>query len=403
MTNRISVVGLGADGWRGLTANARDHINAADVLMGSRRQLALIPTDRKVRVEWPSPLVPALPGLLAQHADSKVCVLASGDPMFHGIGVTLAHLAGAENLDVVPAASSASLACARLGWPLADIPVISLVSRHVAVILPELAPGRRLLILSRDGSTPAAVAALLAERGFGASTVTVLEELGGPAERVFAGKAAGWDADCAALNVVAVAVAGGGTQRLTRVPGLPDDVYGVDGQLTKQEMRALTLSALAPARGELLWDVGAGSGSIAIEWMRTHSSCRAVAFESRQDRVGRLTANAERLGVPDLHVTGAAPASFGGLADRFMLPDAVIVGGGVTQPALLEESWRHLRPGGRMVVNAVTAESEALLVQWFSHRGGTLRKMQVYRAAPLGDFTTWRPQLPGTQWIGTKQ
>ncbi|MCW4353059.1 precorrin-6y C5,15-methyltransferase (decarboxylating) subunit CbiE [Hoyosella sp. YIM 151337] len=403
MTNRISVVGLGADGWRGLTANARDHINAADVLMGSRRQLALIPTDRKVRVEWPSPLVPALPGLLAQHADSKVCVLASGDPMFHGIGVTLAGLAGAENLDVVPAASSASLACARLGWPLADIPVISLVSRNVAVILPELAPGRRLLILSRDGSTPAAVAARLTEWGFGASTVTVLEELGGPAERVCAGKAADWDVDCAALNVVAVAVAGGGTQRLTRMPGLPDDVYGANGQLTKQEMRALTLSALGPAPGELLWDVGAGSGSIAIEWMRTHISCRAVAFESRQDRIGRIIANAERLGVPDLHVTGAAPASFGGLADRFMLPDAVMVGGGVTQPALLEESWRHLRPGGRMVVNAVTAESEALLVRWFSHRGGSLRKMQFYRAAPLGDFTTWRPQLPGTQWIGTKQ
>lgn len=404
MTSRIAVVGIGADGWPGLSPAARELIERAAVLMGSERQLGLVPDSGQRRVAWPSPLLAALPGLLDEHRDSGICVLASGDPMFYGIGVTLARLVGPENLHVIPHVSAASLACARLGWPLADTPVVSAVNRPLAGILPELTHGRRLLILSQDGRTPAQVAGLLAECGFGESVVTVLENLGASAERIFTHRANGWSAaECSTLNVVAVDVRGTSATHLTRVPGLPDDVFGTDGQLTKQEMRALTVSALAPAPGELLWDVGSGSGSIAIEWLRTHPRCRAVAFESDSARVPRISRNAERLGTPQLKIAGSAPESFTELPAQLRLPDAVMVGGGVTQPGMLDACWGALREGGRMVVNAVTAESESLLLQWFSQHGGSLRKVQVYRAAPLGGFTAWRPHLPGTQWIGTKR
>ncbi|AEF40475.1 bifunctional cobalt-precorrin-7 (C(5))-methyltransferase/cobalt-precorrin-6B (C(15))-methyltransferase [Hoyosella subflava] len=403
MTKRIAVVGIGADGWAGLSAKARHTIEQARVLVGSGRQLALVPDLGQERIAWPSPLMPALPGLLHAHRDSGLCVLASGDPMFHGIGVTLARIAGPEGLNVVPHVSSASLACARLGWPLHETPVVSLVNRDVSSLVPELTQGRKLLVLSEDEHTPAEVAKLLTGHGYGSSLVTVLERLGGPDEHVVEGTAQLWSHGTGhSLNIVAIEVAGTMPARLTRIPGLPDAVYGEDGQLTKQEMRALTLSALAPAPGELLWDVGAGSGSIAIEWMRSHPLCRAVAFESDADRVPRIKRNAEQLGVPGLVIAAAAPQSFSELAPRVAAPDAIMVGGGVTQDGLLDACWSRLPPGGRMVVNAVTAQSETLLLDWFTRCGGSMRKLQVYRAAPLGEFTAWRPQLPGTQWIGTK-
>ncbi|MFG1781553.1 precorrin-6y C5,15-methyltransferase (decarboxylating) subunit CbiE [Rhodococcus oryzae] len=405
MTELLTVVGIGADGWSGLSPKAQRAITDAEVLMGSPRQLDLVPDDDAgsdaVRVPWPSPLVPALPGLLAEHEDRRVCVLASGDPMFHGIGVTLTNLVGPERMQVIAHPSSASLACARLGWALHETPVVSVVNRPVEVITPELADHRRFLVLSRDADTPAALATLLRENGYGGSELAVLEQLGGDRERIVRGRADGWDHPTGdPLNVVAVrCVRGVATPRLTRVPGLPDEAYESDGQLTKQEIRALTLSALAPAPGELLWDVGGGAGSIGIEWMRADAGCRAIGFERDPDRAARIATNARRLGVPGLEIRGAAPDALAGAPT----PDAIFLGGGVTAPGVFETCWDRLPPGGRMVVNAVTAESETLVLRWHGLHGGTLRKFQVYRGGPLGGFTAWRPQLPVAQWTATKK
>ncbi|WP_067536390.1 bifunctional cobalt-precorrin-7 (C(5))-methyltransferase/cobalt-precorrin-6B (C(15))-methyltransferase [Nocardia crassostreae] len=396
----LAVIGIGADGWDGLGGPSRRAITDAEVLMGSARQLALVPDSGAQRVTWPSPLLPALPGLLERYAGQRICVLASGDPMFFGIGVTLAKLVGAQSLRVLPQPSSASLACARLGWALADTPVVSAVGRRPETVLPELADGRRVLLLSSDEHTPARLAELLVRNGLGGSTLTVLEELGGPGERIDSGVAREWLRQPGnPLNIVAIdCVADPGAPRLTRLPGLPDAVYGGDGQLTKYEIRTLTVAALAPAPGELLWDIGGGSGTIAIEWCRTDPACRAVTFERLDARREQITANAATLGVPVVDVRDAAPEAFADLP----APDALFIGGGLTQDGLFAACWERLRPGGRLVANDVTAESEALLTTLAAAHGGALRRYQIYRAEPLGGFTTWRPQLPVTQWVTRK-
>ncbi|WP_433754875.1 precorrin-6y C5,15-methyltransferase (decarboxylating) subunit CbiE [Nocardia sp. CA-135398] len=395
----IAVVGIGADGWDGLGAAAREAVSRAELVFGSARQLELIPRDVTVaRREWPSPLVPALPRLFADNTGRQICVLASGDPMFYGIGVTLARLFGPEHLRVLPQASSASLACARLGWAMAETPVVSAVGRPVETVLPELADRRRVLVLSANERTPGQLAELLRDNGFGESTLTVLEQLGGPRERVVRDRAAEWELAAGdPLNIVAIdCVADPKHRRATRVPGLPDELFGGDGQLTKSEVRALTLAALAPAPGELLWDVGGGSGSIAIEWCRTHPSCRAVSFERLEHRRRQIADNAAALGVPYIDVFGEIRTDIGKSTESAP-PDAIFIGGGLTQDGVLETCWSHLRQGGRLVANAVTAESEALLLKWAAAQGGELRKFQIYRAEALGNFTTWRPQLPVTQ------
>ncbi|WP_245745892.1 precorrin-6y C5,15-methyltransferase (decarboxylating) subunit CbiE [Nocardia altamirensis] len=399
----VFVVGIGADGFAGLGRAAREAVAAAEVIFGSARQLALVSADATgEHVAWPSPLLPALPELFERHAGARICVLASGDPMFYGIGVTLARLLGADALRVLPQPSSASLACARLGWGLAETPVVSVVGRALATVLPELIDGRKVLVLSADERTPGQLVELLVSNGFGDSTVTVLEQLGGSAERVDAGIAKQWQRPAGdPLNIVAIeCVAEPGQFRATRVPGLPDELFGGDGQLTKNEVRALTLAALAPAPGELLWDIGGGSGSIAIEWCRTHPSCRAVTFERLEHRRQQIAENAATLGVPNIVVRGEVLAELSGAESA--PPDAIFVGGGLTTDGIFEACWSTLRPGGRLVVNAVTAESESLLLHLASTYGGTLRKFQIYRAEPLGSFTTWRPQLPVTQWSVVK-
>ncbi|WP_018680743.1 precorrin-6y C5,15-methyltransferase (decarboxylating) subunit CbiE [Actinokineospora enzanensis] len=394
----VTVVGIGADGWAGLAPPARAVVLGAEVVVGAGRQLGLLPDEVPgERVAWPSPLVPAIPGMLAEYAGREVCVLASGDPMFHGIGTTLSRFGPVR---VLPHPSSVSLACARLGWAADDVEVVSAVGRPVERLHAVLHPGRRVLVLSENGTTPSAVVELLRARGFGSSVVTVLEELGGPGERVTGDLDGVAALDIAALNVVAVeCVADPGARRLPRVPGLPDDVYEHDGQITKREIRAVTVSALAPEPGELLWDVGAGSGSVGIEWSRTHPACRAVAIESRDERADRVVRNARALGVPGLQVVrGAAPAALADLEQ----PDAVFVGGGVTAEGVLPACWSALRPGGRIVVNAVTLESEALVVRWQAAVGGSLTRLEVGRAAPIGGFTAWRPALPVTQWVAIR-
>jgi precorrin-6Y C5,15-methyltransferase (decarboxylating) len=398
----VVVVGIGADGWDGLSPTARRAIEGADVLRGSVRQLALVPGEVVAeRVPWPSPMGPALAGLLEDRPGRRVVVLASGDPMLSGVGTSLVRLHGAGAVEVLPHPSSVTLACARLGWAVEETTVVSVVGRPLELLTPHVTPGRRLLVLGSDGSTPRQVAALLTGRGYGASRLTALAQLGGPAERTFCGTAAEWPhLETDPLVITAVeAVGDPGTVPLPTVPGLPDDAYAHDGQLTKRDVRALTLARLVPLPGQLLWDVGAGAGSIGIEWMRVHPSSRAVAVEADPQRAHRIRQNAGSLGVPDLHVVeGRAPGALAGLPT----PDAVFVGGGATTPLLLEVCWEALPAGGRLVVNAVTVESEAVLADWFARVGGDLVRVGVQRAEPVGSFSGWKAAMPVTIWSVTK-
>jgi precorrin-6Y C5,15-methyltransferase (decarboxylating) len=388
----VTVVGIGADGYTGLSSAGRHAVDAADVLFGGPRQLDLLPAADGERVSWPSPLVPALPRLLAERHGRRVCVLASGDPMHYGIGTTLVRLLGAAHVRVVPQPSSMALACARLGWAVEDVEVVSAVGRSVDALRRHLHDGRRIMVLSGGAGTPAEVWRILEESGFRDSELTVLESLGGPDERVHHDPAA-----ARALNIVAVACRGDGG--LSVVPGLEDPQYHSDGQLTKREIRAVTLAVLGPRPGELLWDVGGGSGSIGIEWMRAHRACRAIAIERDPVRAGRIGDNARRLGVPGLRVVvGEAPAACDGLD----APDAVFIGGGFTAPGMFEACWAALRPGGRLVVNAVTVESERLAGELQAAHGGELSRLAVNRAGPVGGFLGWRPMLPVTQWVVRK-
>ncbi|MEI8412471.1 MULTISPECIES: precorrin-6y C5,15-methyltransferase (decarboxylating) subunit CbiE [unclassified Kribbella] len=396
MPEPVSVVGIGADGWEGLSPAARTAVESAEVLLGSTRQLALVPTDQAERIAWPSPLSEALPGLLNEHRGRRVCVLASGDPTFHGIGTTLTRLLGADAVRVIPHPSSVSLACARLGWPQDQVQVVSLVGNPVELVHPHVQPGRRLLVLSWGAHTPAEVAGLLVARGYGSSSVTVLEQLGGPSERVRTASAAEWSGEVDALNVIGVLCEGAPV--LSTVPGLPDDAYENDGQLTKREVRAVTLSRLAPVPGQLLWDVGGGAGSIAIEWSRHHPTCRAVAIERDPDRAKRLERNASALGASVNVVLGKAPDALDGLET----PDAVFIGGGATAAGMVEACWNALAPGGRLVLNGVTLETEALIARWYGELGGDLIRLDVQRASAVGTMTGWRPAMPVTIWSVTK-
>jgi precorrin-6Y C5,15-methyltransferase (decarboxylating) len=387
----IIVVGIGADGMAGLAESSRAELRRATVVYGSPRQLDLLDDSvAAARRAWPSPMLSGVQRLLQDAPDGDVHVVASGDPLLHGVGGMLIRLYGAENVRVLPHVSSVTLACARMGWNVHDTEVISLVSAPVHTAVRR---GGQAVVLCRDASTPVQLAAVLTETLRGASEFTVLEQLGGPGERVREGPAQAWAAappsDIDDLSVVAVRYLP--DERFGA--GVPDDAFVHDGQLTKQTIRAVTLSALAPRPAEVLWDVGAGSGSIGVEWCRAATHCRAVAFESDAGRRGTIAANARAFGA-DIDVRGAAPEDFDGAAT----PDAVFIGGGITGPGLLEACLDRLPAGGRLVANAVTAESEALLVDWHSRLGGRLRRFQHYHGEPLGGFTGWRPQMPITQW-----
>jgi precorrin-6B C5,15-methyltransferase / cobalt-precorrin-6B C5,C15-methyltransferase len=390
----IIVIGIGADGMAGLPPSSLRELKRATVVYGSRRQLDLLDDGiSAVRRSWPSPMLPALRTLLDE-TDGDVHVIASGDPLLHGVGSALIRLHGPDAVAVLPHVSSVTLACSRVGWAVQDTEVISLVTAdpHTAV-----RRGGQAVVLSRDATSPAALAKLLADTGRGDSEMTVLEQLGGPRELRRSATAREWatrpPGDVDSLNVMAVRY----LPDDRRFAALPDDVFAHDGQLTKQPMRAVTLAALAPRPGELLWDVGSGSGSIAIEWSRSGPGCRAVAFERDERRRKRIAENALAFGVHvDVHPD--APGAF----DAAPVPGVIFVGGGLTQPGLLEACFERLAVGGRLVANAVTAESESVLAQWYSRRGGELSRYQHYTGEPVGRFTGWRPAMPVTQWAVTK-
>ncbi|WP_116951884.1 precorrin-6y C5,15-methyltransferase (decarboxylating) subunit CbiE [Jiangella endophytica] len=402
MGTRVTVVGIGADGWAGLAPGARALMEGAEVVLGGRRHLAMLPDVPGQRREtWPSPLRDGLPELLERCAGRRVVALASGDPLVSGIATTLVDLLGADAVEVVPALSSVALARARLRWPAESAEVLTLVGRDPRIVTRSLAPGSRLIVLSSDGSTPAEVAALLTAAGYGASRLTVLGDLGAAAESRIDGRADSWgDRAAPDLNVVAVELAGPGAPSRGFTAGLPEDAFEHDGQITKRDVRASALARLAPLPRQLLWDVGAGSGSVAIEWMRAHAACRAVAIESRADRAARIARNAASLGVPGLEVvTGHAPAALKGL-ER---PHAIFVGGGATEDGLLEACWTALRPGGRLVAHGVTLETETVLAGRYARHGGELARIHVEHAAPIGSFTGWTPSRGITQWAATKE
>ena len=400
MKSWLAVVGIGEDGLAGLAPVARALVETAQVLVGGARHLGMVPEGGAERLLWERPLDRTIAEIAARRG-RNVTVLASGDPLWYGIGVTLAGRFSREEMTIVPQPSAFSLAAARLGWPVADCAIVTLHGRPLDTLRLHLAPGRRILALSEDRDTPCAVAQLLTGLGWGPSRLTVLAHLGGTCEAVIEGDAQSWgDRRVADLNTIAIVCRGApGTRALPLFAGLPDNAFEHDGQLTKREVRAATLAALAPLPSETLWDVGAGCGSIAIEWLRAGEGRSAAAIERNPMRAAIIARNAASLGVPRLRiVAGAAPEALDGLP----VPDAIFAGGGVGEPGLLPLLWTKLRPGGRLVANVVTAEGEARLLDWHTSYGGELTRVAISRAEPLGPRHLWRSLAPVTQLVVTK-
>ncbi|GGK55398.1 precorrin-6y C5,15-methyltransferase (decarboxylating) subunit CbiE [Salinarimonas ramus] len=396
----LSIVGIGEDGRAGLSPAAAAALDRAELVVGGARHLALAAPIRGETMTWPSPITDGYTTIEARRG-RPTCVLATGDPFHYGVGAELARRIPAGEIAAFPQPSAFSLAAARLGWSLPEVSCVSLHGRSFERIVPVLQPGARVLALSWDETTPARLAALLAERGMGASEIVVLDAMGGPRERIRRTRADAFALDgIDPLNTVAITVGAGPDARVvTLVPGRDDAWYDNDGQLTKAEIRAVTLAALAPRAGGLLWDVGAGSGSVGIEWMLAHPANRAIAVEARAERAARIAENAKRLGVPDLRiVTGPAPDALAGLP----APDAVFIGGGATVPGVVEAAFTALPAGGRLVINAVTLETEVRLAALHAAHGGTMRRLAVSRLEPVGTMHGWRAAMPVTQWIGIK-
>ncbi|MEM9441098.1 MAG: precorrin-6y C5,15-methyltransferase (decarboxylating) subunit CbiE [Pseudomonadota bacterium] len=396
----LSVVGIGDNGLASLGPEARAVIESGDVVIGGKRHLEMIVGHSGRCITWKRPLERSLEDIEAMRG-KNVVVLASGDPMCHGIGATLARRFPSDEMQILPSASAFSLVCARLGWPLQAVRTINLHSRPPSVLRRYIQPNVRLVAITKNSDTPHIVASMLVEMGFSPSAVHVFEHLGGVRERRVDATAGCWTAkDIASLNTIAVECrADIGAQIFSRAPGLPDDAFSSDGMLTRREIRALTLARLMPIPGQRLWDVGAGSGAIAIEWLRSIEHGHAIAIERRAERALRVSNNAEWLGVPELEIIEAeAPACF----ERLDAPDAIFIGGGITRPDMLKKAWTCLSPGGRLVANVVTLEGERKVMDWQAEHGGDLTRIAVSRADKVGPYQGWRPAMPVTQYVGVK-
>ena len=395
MTAWLSVIGIGEEGVAGLGPAARILVETAETLVGGARHLAMVPVGDAERLPWRRPLADTIADIAARRG-RRVAVLATGDPLWYGVAVLLLRHFRREEMTILPQPSAFSLIAARCGWPLAECTMLSLHGRPLDGFRLHLAPRARLLVLSEDGRTPAEVARLLSASGWGPSRMTVFQNVGGPREKVEQATAEQWeDRRCADLNAIAIECASApGFRALPRLPGLPDDMFEHDGQLTKREMRAATLARLAPLPGERLWDIGAGCGSIAVEWLRASRRGRAVAIGRKPERAALIARNAAALGVPGLEVViGDAPAALTGLPP----PDAVFVGGGIGDAGLLPAAWAALRPGGRLVANVVSTEGERALLDWQARYGGDLSRIAVSRAERRGGHHLWRPLPAVTQ------
>ena len=395
MTDRwLHVVGIGEDGMAGLSPVARAVVEGAEVIVGGERHQALAGNVTARRIAWPSPfdaMIEVIRGLRRQRA----VVLVTGDPLWYSVGARILRAIPAEEITFHPFVSAFQLAAARMGWSLADVETLTVHGRPVEQMIPYIQPCARLLILTTGAETPGQIAGFLRERGYGPSRMTALSAMGGPSEARADGLAGGWSAEVAPFNTLAVeCIAAPGARILPRLPGLPDEAFQTDGTMTKQEVRAVTLARLMPQRGAMLWDIGAGSGSVAIEWMRAAPEARAVAVEPRADRRALAAANAAALGTPRLDIrSGTAPAALDGLPT----PDAVFFGGGLSEVAV-GAAVAALTPFGRLVANAVTLPSEALLIALQAKHGGALTRLSVARAEVIGGTTGWRPMMPVTQW-----
>ncbi len=396
----LTIIGIGEDGRAGLSPAALAALDRAVYVIGGARHLALAaPLSAQTQI-WPSPFAEGYPMILARRGQ-PTCVLATGDPFHYGVGAELARMIPLEDIVCYPQPSAFSLAAARMGWSLPDCDCVSLHGRALERIIPYLQPSARILALSWDGSTPSRLAELLRARGMGTSAITVLEAMGGPRERISRVAADSFDiADIDPLNTLAVEVTTAPEARLvTLAPGLPDTWFENDGQLTKAEIRALTLAALAPKAGELLWDIGLGAGSVGIEWCLRHPRNRCIGIEERPERAERARRNAADLGAATLDIrVGRAPEALAGLP----APDAVFIGGGASEPGVFDAAWAALKSGGCLVVNAVTLETETLLGTLYARHGGTMRRLALSRLEAVGGMHGWRAAMPVTQWVVTK-
>ena len=390
----LHIVGIGEDGMDGLLPATRAVVEAAEVIVGGDRHHDLSGGVKAERLSWPSPF-DALIDMLKGMKGRRVVVLATGDPLWFSVGARIGRSIDPAEITYHPQLSAFQLASARMGWSLADVETLTVHGRPVEQMIAFIQPDARLLILTTGAETPGQIAAFLTERGFGKSKMSVLASMGGAQEKRFDGIAASWDHIVPEFNTLAVeCIAAPDAALLPRVPGLADDLFQHDGTMTKQEVRAATLAKLMPMRGALLWDIGAGCGSVAVEWMRGARYARAIGIEPRADRRAMAAANALALGTPKLQlIDGRVPEALQGLEP----PDAVFIGGGLSRE-VFEAAWDALRPLGRLVANAVTLESEAVLVALHGEFGGQLVKLQVQRAEPVGGLTGWRPLMPVTQW-----
>ena len=402
MTPWLSVVGMGDDGWTGLPKSYQLVVQAADVLVCGERHLDLVPSKaNRETILWGSPLVTTVEQIQF-HKGKQVVVLATGDPLDFGIATTLLRYFNKDELKILPSPSSLSLACAKMGWSRQDVDCLSVHGRPIELLNSFLYPGAKLLVLSHNSSTPRQVAGLLTKSGYGSSSMTVLSHLNGDKESQVTATANAWEYDRGAdLNIIAIDCTAETERDLFgRVPGLPDEAFISDGQLTKRTIRASTLSRLRPTPGQLLWDVGAGSGSVSIEWMRHHPRCRAIAIEHNDNRLGFLAENMMALGTPGLKVIkGADPLALEGLEQ----PDAIFVGGGVRDRKIIDFCFKSLKPAGRLVANAVTLEAEAVLLSFFAEKGGSLERIALSAADPVGGLHGWRPAMPVTQYCLIKE
>ncbi|MDP6215949.1 MAG: precorrin-6y C5,15-methyltransferase (decarboxylating) subunit CbiE [SAR324 cluster bacterium] len=404
----LYVIGIGEDGWDDLSADSRELLYKSEIVIGGERHLKMIPGDWEgERIIWASPIREAVTKILDWRpsepgSGKKVAVMASGDPLCYGIAAKLLRHLPIEEIWIKPALSTFSLICSRVGWSLPDIETLTIHGRPLEMLHTFVQPGAKLLVLNQDEGSPKQAAELLAARGFGKSQITVLEHLGGSKERQFSGQADSWNhPDGAALNAMAIeCIAGTRANVLARIPGLPDDAFLHDGQLTKREIRAATLSRLMPVVDQVLWDVGAGCGSVAIEWMRCNPRCKAVAIEKSESRLKMIQQNAFQLGVPMLDiVSGNAPEVLVDLP----APDAIFIGGGLSGGNMLETCWNALNPGGRLVANAVTLEGEQKLVQWQkvnaekNGASGDLARLAVSHVETIGKFQSWKEVRSVTQ------
>jgi len=403
----LTIIGIGEDGVSGLSDKARTMLKAATHVFGGKRHLEL--AGELINGEpcpWPQPFDPAMTAVLALRENlpgsQNICVLASGDPNHFGVGVTLSRVISLDEMEIIPNHSAFTLAAAALAWPMQSVTTLSLHGRDIANLRRHLRPGAKILALTSGAKSPSEIAEYICQHGFSASKLNVMEALGGPNQTITTQNAASFDMQqINPLNLLAIEVHtdNAASRIIPNTPGLPDDWFDHDGQITKCEIRALTIAALAPKPGELLWDIGAGSGSVSIEWLLSGRAMQAIAVEHKAERAARIRANANALGAPGLEIIeGKAPSALADISQ----PDAIFIGGGGTNPGVMEAAIKALPMGGRLVANGVTIEMEEMLNACAEKHGGTLIRLEISRKENLGTMTAWRPALPITQWSWRK-